>query len=111
MLLGWTREIIKQNRSKHPMEVIYRAPCGRRLRNLEEVHRYLRLTESQLGVDLFTFDSRVQCFIQFEPEIIFSSVNGNPSLGYFIQFVLIICVPTRYLVWSRERSCVVCQFN
>ena len=82
MLWGWSREIMKQNtdKSKHLIDVIYRAPCGRRLRNLEEVHRYLRLTGSQLGVDLFSFDGCVQCFEVFKPERICTYFNGNPSL-------------------------------
>ena len=76
MLCGWAREV-----TEHPNYVIYRAPCGRRLRKMDELHRYLSLTGSQLGVDLYSFDSRVKCFKKFQPERICTYVNGrlNPS--------------------------------
>ena len=75
MRLGWSREMSKQRLgSKRFIE--YRAPCGRRMRNMDEVHRYLRLTGCQLGVDLFSFDHCVHCFTEFEPEVIYSRLNG-----------------------------------
>ena len=48
---------------------------------MDELHRYLSLTGSQLGVDLYSFDSRVKCFKKFQPERICTYVNGrlNPS--------------------------------
>ena len=36
--------------------VMYSAPCGRKLRNIDEVHRYLRIVKSTLEVDFFNFD-------------------------------------------------------
>ena len=88
MLRGWARDVINSKSSiKHPT-VNYRAPCRRRLRNMDEVHRYLRLTGSHLGVDLFSFDSRVQGFKQFQPSIICAYINGNLSLCFFFSFFL-----------------------
>lgn len=46
---------------------MYRAPCGRRLRNIQEVHKYLRMTKSDMSVDLFDFDYRVHCLAEFVP--------------------------------------------
>lgn len=46
------------------------------MRNMDEVHRYLRVTGSELSVDLFCFDSYVHCFTEFEPEIILSEIKG-----------------------------------
>ena len=93
MLWGWAREV-KENEKIQDRIVIYRAPCGRRLRNMDEVHRYLRLTGSQLGVDLFSFDSCVQCFKEFQPSVIYCSLKGNPSLCYFLQLLFITFVPS-----------------
>ncbi len=75
MLKGWDREVIKKRNGKLPI-VIYRAPCGRRMRNMDEVHRFLRLTGSKLGIDLFCFESRVECFKEFEPENINIFLKG-----------------------------------
>jgi histone-lysine N-methyltransferase SETDB1 len=47
------------------------------MRNMDELHRYLRITKSELGVDLFCFDSRVNCFREFEPEIVYSRIEGK----------------------------------
>ena len=110
MFWGWAREVIK-NKKIQDRIVIYRAPCGRRLRNMDEVHQYLRLTDSQLGVDLFSFDCRVQCFKEFEPEVTDTSINGNPSLRCFKQFIFINFVTSRHHEWRRERSSFFCQLN
>lgn len=45
--------------------VLYKAPCGRSLRNMEEVHMYLRITKSEMTVDLFDFDYWVNCLAEF----------------------------------------------
>nr|XP_037277427.1 LOW QUALITY PROTEIN: histone-lysine N-methyltransferase eggless-like [Rhipicephalus microplus] len=68
-LLGWERQIVKQSkRSKR--RVFYVAPCGRRLRNIDEIVHYLELCKSHLTVDLFCFDSLVNVFCQFVPEVV-----------------------------------------
>lgn len=74
---GWSREFAAQRKTARTVIVIYRAPCGRRMRNMDELHRYLRITKSELGVDLFCFDSRVNCFREFEPEIVYSRIEGK----------------------------------
>lgn len=76
MLLGWSRQVSKQRLASR-RSVGYRAPCGRRMRNMHEVHRYLRLTGCQLGVDLFSFDQYVHCFTEFEPLVVYSRLNGT----------------------------------
>ena len=108
MLWGWARDVVKKIEQTI---VVYRAPCGRRLRNMNEVHRYLRWTGSKLGVDLFSFDCRVECFKEFEPEVTYTSINGNPSLRCFKQFIFILFVPSRYHEWRRERSSFFCQLS
>ncbi|XP_065224566.1 histone-lysine N-methyltransferase eggless isoform X2 [Planococcus citri] len=45
--------------------IVYRAPCGRQLRNMQEMHLYLRITKSQMTVDYFDFDFWVDCQAEF----------------------------------------------
>ncbi|CAO1326729.1 unnamed protein product [Diamesa serratosioi] len=53
LLLCWERQILKHKNKK---QIIYKAPCGRRLRNMNEVHIYLKCTKNKLNVDNFDFD-------------------------------------------------------
>lgn len=46
--------------------VIYKAPCGRSLRRMDEVHMYLRITKSSMTVDFFDFDFWVNVLTEFE---------------------------------------------
>ena len=107
MLWGWARDVVKKIEQTI---VIYRSPCGCRLRNMNEVHQYLGLTGSQLGVDLFSFDCRVECFKQFQPSVICASVNGNKFLGSN-NFCLLMFAPSRHHEGKRERSSFFCQLN
>ena len=109
MLRGWARDVINSKSSiKHPT-VNYRAPCRRRLRNMDEVHRYLRLTESHLGVDLFSFDSRVQGFKRSKPRITSQPfnihLNQNKRLKPIIKNLSITFVITSISLaeWLRAR--------
>lgn len=69
ILMGWERQITK-HRAGNRRVVFYRAPCGRRLRNIVEVHRYLMETKSKLTVDLFCFDSFLNTSTEFTPSVI-----------------------------------------
>ncbi|XP_072034491.1 histone-lysine N-methyltransferase SETDB1-B-like isoform X2 [Amphiura filiformis] len=58
-ICGWSRELCK-TKGSGKRHVIYRTPCGRVLRRLEEVNRYLLETGiNYLSVDHFSFDSFV----------------------------------------------------
>lgn len=59
-------------KAKGRKEIIYKAPCGRLLRNIAEVHYYLRITKSEMTVDLFDFNHMVRCLAEF-------SVECNPD--------------------------------
>lgn len=48
--------------------VVYIAPCGRRLRNLSELDRFLFQTNSLLTCDLFCFDKSVPINLEFRCE-------------------------------------------
>jgi len=65
--LGWRREIVSGEFDDSNWKIIYTAPCGRRLRNLDEVHRYLDLTESKLEIDMFAFDYWLSVMREFVP--------------------------------------------
>ncbi|KAI9552321.1 hypothetical protein GHT06_022686 [Daphnia sinensis] len=89
MRWGWARELAKKRQGGRSLIVFYRAPCGRRMRNLAEVHRYLRITGSELGIDLFCFDSLVQCFKEFKPDIIYCQIK---DISYGKENVRVSCV-------------------
>lgn len=62
LLSGWERQICK---SKAKKAVIYRAPCGRRLRDMSELHQYLRKTKCSLNVENFDFDYAIHCLAEY----------------------------------------------
>ncbi|CAL8125083.1 unnamed protein product [Orchesella dallaii] len=61
--LGWSREATLTPRH----EIYYRAPCGRRIKNYDELNAYLEKTDSNIPVDFFTFEYALDCLQQFEP--------------------------------------------
>ena len=67
MLLGWDRQIVRY-KNGNKRWVFYVAPCGRRLRNLNEVQKYLTVTRSDLGIDFFNYDWFLHVFNQWEPD-------------------------------------------
>lgn len=62
LLSGWERQI---SRSKSRKIVVYRSPCGRRLRNMGELHQYLRITKCPLNVENFDFDFLIHCLAEY----------------------------------------------
>ena len=76
MKCGWSREVTKRT-PKGQRNVVYRGPCGRRMRNFDEVHRYLRLTRCELSVDLFCFENFVHCFAEFQPDDVLNQIEGT----------------------------------
>ncbi|KAI4455353.1 histone-lysine n-methyltransferase eggless [Holotrichia oblita] len=65
LLCGFYRLMYK---CKNKKIVLYKAPCGRTLRTMQEVHTYLRITKSNLTVDLFDFNMYVRCLAEFMVE-------------------------------------------
>lgn len=63
LLSGWERQICKTKLNKKV--VAYRGPCGRRFRDIGEVHKYLRITENSLNVDNFDFDPLLHCLAEY----------------------------------------------
>ncbi|CAD7014873.1 histone-lysine N-methyltransferase eggless [Ceratitis capitata] len=62
LLSGWERPIL---RLKSKKIVAYRGPCGKIMRNMEEVRRYLRATENALNVDNFDFHHETSCLAEY----------------------------------------------
>ncbi|CAH0548832.1 unnamed protein product [Brassicogethes aeneus] len=65
LLCGWAR---LTSRARGRKDIVYKAPCGRSLRNIAEVHYYLRVTRSEMTVDLFDFNHMVRCLAEFSVE-------------------------------------------
>ncbi|KAL2725053.1 histone-lysine N-methyltransferase eggless-like [Vespula squamosa] len=87
LLCGWNRQLCKFPKGKKV--ILYQAPCGVRLRNMEELHYYLRLTGSPMSVDLFDFDYWVHCLAEFVLDKCFVNIK---DLSYGVENVPIPCV-------------------
>ncbi|KYM98922.1 PREDICTED: histone-lysine N-methyltransferase SETDB1 [Cyphomyrmex costatus] len=87
LLCGWHRQLCKFSKGKKV--ILYQTPCGVRLRNMEELHHYLQVTNSTLSVDLFDFDYWVRAFADFVVEK--CSINIK-DLSYGVENVPIPCV-------------------
>jgi len=68
--LGWKRDVAvhKDPDAEGNWTVFYTSPCGRRLRNLEEIHAYLRMVHSNLEIDFFAFDCWLNVLNEFVPK-------------------------------------------
>ncbi|XP_049945677.1 histone-lysine N-methyltransferase eggless-like isoform X1 [Schistocerca serialis cubense] len=88
MLHGWTREKVKHS---DYVSVYYRAPCKRRLRNIEELHKYLLKTKSKMTVDQFDFDHWVRCFTEGTNEKYFIKIE---DISDGVEAVPVPCINT-----------------
>ncbi|XP_068621901.1 histone-lysine N-methyltransferase eggless-like [Battus philenor] len=86
LLSGWERQIV---RFKGHKEVLYRAPCGRRLRNMAELHRYLRTIKSDMPVDLFDYGPSTHCLAEF---VLNKCLVGKKDLSHGKENVPVPCV-------------------
>ncbi len=65
ILYGWHRTIYKQ--SNFPFKIVqFLAPCGKKLRTIHEINRYLTVTESSLTIDRFSFDLNINLKNEFK---------------------------------------------
>eukprot|EP00092_Neocalanus_flemingeri_P039054 GFUD01042514.1.p1 GENE.GFUD01042514.1~~GFUD01042514.1.p1 ORF type:complete len:1002 (-),score=358.73 GFUD01042514.1:84-3089(-) len=88
LLVGWDRQITKHANGGR-RRVFYVAPCGRRLRSLEEIHKYISLTRLLLEMDFFNFDWWLHVLNEFKPSREFCSIK---DLSYGKEAVPISCV-------------------
>ena len=66
---GWQRHIYslsKDSNKKNRKNVYYVAPCGRNLRNINEIDHYLYMTNSNLTIDMFSMDVYIHIDREFE---------------------------------------------
>jgi hypothetical protein len=69
MMHGWQRQIHHQSRAalnNIRKRVNYVAPCGRMLRTITEVDKYLAMTDSKITLDKFSFDIYIHTDREFE---------------------------------------------
>lgn len=64
LVSSWEREIVKFNGRKS--EVMYRAPCGRRIRSMYEIRDYLKITNCSFTVENFNFDVDIQVLALYQ---------------------------------------------
>ncbi|XP_039297123.1 histone-lysine N-methyltransferase SETDB1-like [Nilaparvata lugens] len=69
--------------------VAYIGPCGRRLRNMDEMVKYLFKTRSELACDFFDFDPWVSCVNQYKLHSVKTSIK---DLSYGKENISIECV-------------------
>ncbi|XP_047513259.1 histone-lysine N-methyltransferase eggless isoform X2 [Pieris napi] len=104
LLSGWERQIV---RSKHDKRVMYSAPCGRRIRNMEELLRYLQTIKSDMGVDLFDFGPNTHCLAEY---VINKYVVSKKDLANGKENVPVPCVNfydgslPEFCAYSTERT-------
>ena len=94
---GWAR-----TRTRYALggrrQPFYNAPCGRRLRSLNEVHKYLLITGQQLHIDMFNFDWWLQVYnclsITTIPGVLYyTSVQVYCTVLYHCSGVLYCTIP------------------
>lgn len=81
LLSGWERQLCKNRMRK---TVIYRAPCGRRLRDMHELYKYLVETKCPLNVENFTYDAPVICLAEY----VISSGIIHVEVSFFFFFYM-----------------------
>ncbi|KAB0791507.1 hypothetical protein PPYR_03307 [Photinus pyralis] len=105
LLCGWNRVSFKHKGNKK--DINYKAPCGRFIRNMEELHKYLRVTQSEMTVDLFDFDFWVHCLAEFVLERN-ATVNKDMSNGVEIVTIPIVNYvdnnPINFSDYSNKRE-------
>ncbi|KAK7076102.1 hypothetical protein SK128_017129 [Halocaridina rubra] len=124
ILQGWNRLIVKQRRktiSKN--EIYYVAPCGLRLRNIDEVHEYIVISESKLEIDCFSFELAIDVSHEWEPfkKIVFSEditsgeenvkISCVNSLDDALPQPLTYCnvrLPTEHVPLNLDQDFLVC---
>ncbi|CAL1267317.1 unnamed protein product [Larinioides sclopetarius] len=65
--VGWERQIRKFTKVGSKLNIMYRTPCGKHLRELQEIQDYLTLVHSRLTIDFFSIDPFVVVFRTFRP--------------------------------------------
>lgn len=83
--LGWAREVTRAPRHF----VFYRAPCGIRFRNYDELESYLDQTDCNLPIHHFCFDYAVDCLNEFVPG---RALRSLKDMSYGKENVPVQCI-------------------
>ncbi|XP_047542630.1 histone-lysine N-methyltransferase SETDB1-B isoform X2 [Vanessa atalanta] len=86
LLSGWERQVV---RWKGQRCVLYVSPCGRRTRDVRELHAYLRAVRSDMPVDLFDFSPATHCLAEF---VLNKCFVGKKDLSHGKENVPVPCV-------------------
>jgi [histone H3]-N6,N6-dimethyl-lysine9 N-methyltransferase len=106
---GWQRHYAEASVSlngKCITDVFYIAPCGRRLRNIFEVDRYLMLTDSSLTIDMFSHDQDFNVHREFEPNTSFLNVDDFTEGKESVPISCVNCVDNKkpeVFEYSKDR--------
>ncbi|XP_044737579.1 histone-lysine N-methyltransferase eggless isoform X2 [Chrysoperla carnea] len=87
ILAGWFRETVRFGKNKR--EVRYITPCSRIVRNMQELHRYLRITQSEMSVDMFDFNCGIHVLTLYQIE---KSIVEKKDLSNGIEYTPISVV-------------------
>lgn len=100
LLFGWRRQFVKICRKTvNRYEIYYSAPCGRRLGTIEDVFKYLLMTESNLEIDCFSFELSVMVTHEWEP---FKKIVDIEDFSKGEEDVPISCVNSLEEVMPQE---------
>ncbi|XP_068203468.1 histone-lysine N-methyltransferase eggless-like isoform X1 [Palaemon carinicauda] len=124
IIQGWSRLVVKQKRKAITKnEIYYVTPCGLRLRNIEEVSRYIVNTESNLEIDCFTFETGIEISHEWEPfkKILFieditdgeenvkiSCVNSLDDIAPIKLLYSNVRLPTEHVPLNLDQGFLVC---
>ena len=98
LVCGWQRhyaEASVKSNGKVITDVFYIAPCGRRLRNIFDVDRYLFLTDSSLTIDMFSHDQYLNIHREFEPNASFFSIDDITEGKESVEISCVNCVDNK----------------
>ncbi|GFR12470.1 histone-lysine N-methyltransferase SETDB1 [Trichonephila clavata] len=105
--LGWERQLRRLiTKDSTRLKVLYRTPCGRHVRDLEEISLHLTLVSSRISIDFFSMDPCILVFRTFRPQEAYFKI---PDVTYGKENVPVSCVnsgrmsPPPHVEYSAER--------
>ncbi|XP_035212513.1 histone-lysine N-methyltransferase SETDB1-B-like isoform X2 [Stegodyphus dumicola] len=106
MYLGWERQLRNYRKGGPKVMIMYRAPCGRHLRNLLEIQYYLYLVKSRLTIDLFSVDAELEICTYFVAKQILYSNDDITEGKENVPVPCVNCLTDEappYVEYSAER--------
>lgn len=102
LLNGWQRFVSSSSR-----RIVYKTPCGRRISNQQQLHRYLRATNCEyLDVAHFNFHKSIDCRRHFVSEngvlIDEASIDAVSLLPLLLRNIAMIFSILGHNKWPRN---------